>query len=290
MVVIWAVTLCLILLMLLWWRQMERAAVRRAWIEGMHGARNGCCDVGLSVLVADSSDKERYERLLGVEYARFEVVAVVDSEREGALFEVLMARYHLIRVRYRPSGELPLYGVRGLYRSRKRRFRRFVLLDTAAQHTTARLNAAADVASYDYLMPILSGEALRQGAVERLVTELSLHPLGRIEQVVQAPTLRVLVWRRVALARAGGFACRFGSLVASSHRLMCWDSPFVGAGRGAVRLQLMVACVWSVVVGVGWLYDRSWHLPLIWCLALLVGLLVVVRVGQLREISPLDSA
>ena len=79
MVVIWAVTLCLILLMLLWWRQMERAAVRRAWIEGMHGARNGCCDVGLSVLVADSSDKERYERLLGVEYARFEVVAVVDS-------------------------------------------------------------------------------------------------------------------------------------------------------------------------------------------------------------------
>ena len=122
------------------------------------------------------------------------------------------------------------------------------------------------------------------------MTELSLHPLGRIEQVVQAPTLRVLVWRRVALARAGGFACRFGSLVASSHRLMCGDSPFERAGCGALRLLGLVALVWSVVVGLGWLYGRSWHLPLVWCLALLLGLLVALRVRQLREISPLDSA
>ena len=33
MVVIWAVTLCLILLMLLWWRQMERADERWAWMD-----------------------------------------------------------------------------------------------------------------------------------------------------------------------------------------------------------------------------------------------------------------
>lgn len=285
MVVIWTVTLLLMVLAFLWWRQLEHAAVRRAWIKGMHGARNGCCDVGLSLLVADGSEMERYERLLGVEYARLEVVAVVDRERDGALFGALMARYHLIRVCYRPSGELPIYGVRGLYRSRKRRFRRLVLLDMAHLPTTIRLNAAADVASYDYLMPILVGEELRRGTVEQLVTELSLRPLGQIEQVVQAPTLRVLVWRRVALARAGGFACRFGSLVASSHRLMCWDSPFEGAGCGALRRLGLGAVVWSVVVVLGWLYDRSWHLPLVWCLALLVGLLIALRVRQLRDDS-----
>ena len=89
MVVIWTVTLGFVLLALLWWWQMERAAVRRRWIEGMHGARNGCCDVGLSVLVADSSEKERYERLLGVEYARFEVVAVERGDRKAFGEELL---------------------------------------------------------------------------------------------------------------------------------------------------------------------------------------------------------
>ncbi|MBQ5654365.1 MAG: hypothetical protein IIV28_06215, partial [Alistipes sp.] len=63
-------------------------------------------------------------------------------------------------------------------------------------------------------------------------------------------------------------------------------SPFEGAGRGALRRLGLGAVVWSVVVVLGWLYDRSWRLPLVWCLALLMGLLMVWRVRQLRATSP----
>lgn len=286
----WILVVALMVLGVVWWYSFERTWVRCVWLDQMHGARNGTFDIGLSVLVADALDMRRYEALLGVEYARFEVVAVVDGVRDAALLEALQERYHLIQVLYHPSGELPVYGVHGFYRSRKRRFRRLVVVDCRAAQRAARLNAAADVAAYDYLMPIRREEELVTGAVERVVTELALHPLEQIDQLCLAPVLRVLVWRRAALTCVGGFAVPTVGMVSAEHRVWVWISPFQNTNYEGVGLLLVIGGVGLLMVLLGALLSSSWQFPLAALLALLLWGLLGLRYRQLKRLkSPVWS-
>lgn len=268
-----------------WWGCFERARLRGAWLDQMHGARNGTFDIGLSVLVADAQEMPCYEALLSVEYARFEVVAVVDGVRDAALLAALQEHYHLIQVLYRPSGELPVYGVHGLYRSRKRRFRRLVVVDCRVPQRAVRLNAAADVAAYDYLMPIRRDEELATGAVERLVTELALHPLERIDRLCLAPVLRVLLWRRTALSRAGGFAAPSVGVGTAERRVWVWLSPFRTAKSAGGGAWLAMIGVGMPVALLGALLSRSWQFPLAALLALLLWALLLLRYRQLSRLK-----
>lgn len=281
MVLIWLLLWLMAVAVLYGWRKREEARQRRRWLDRMHGARNGTFGLGLSLLVADGVDEERLVRLLGVEYDHLEVVAVVDGGCEALLIERLMARYHLIQVNWHPSEEFAVRGVRGLYRSRKRRFRRLVVLDCRAEQPAARLDAAADVASYDYLMPLVGGREPLKGAVERLVTELALRPLDSVDQICLLPTFTTLVWRRTALVRVGGFSCRPLSVVAAPHRILLWESPLSRGGRRKVRMRWSVVGAVAVLLVARSLQVGQWY-PLIVGLATLGWLaLVWLRLRQL---------
>lgn len=271
--------------LLVWWLQ-ERARWHRLWLDEMHGARSDTLGVGISVLVAGEPSLHRYERLLGVEYARLEVVAVVDGGVQGALLERVIARYHLIRVGYHPSGELPVRGVQGLYRSRRRRYRRFVLLDCRAVGEKSQLDAAADVASYDYLLPLRGAELPAVGTIEALAAEMALRPIGRVDQLCLLPSLRTLLWRRVALVRQGGFASGCGLLPTAERRVLWWGSPLRERSCAKWRsllvysaLLLVFSFVWGLSVG-------RWQLLVGWLFTLLLVLLVRLRTAQIRREYP----
>lgn len=270
------------------WRKREEARLRRLWLERMHGARNGTFGLGISALVADGVDEERLARLLGVEYDHFEVVAVVDGERDALLVERLMARYHLIRVAWHPSGELSVREVQGLYRSRKRRFRRLVVVDCRAEQRILRLNAAADVASYDYLMPLVEGREPLKGAVERLVTELALRPLDSVDQICLLPTFTTLVWRRTALVRVGGFVCRPLTVVSPPHRILRWESPLTTGCRRGLRMRWSVAAVVLVLSVAEGVMAGQWQPPVAALATLGWFALLALRLRQLTaELQPL---
>lgn len=174
--------------------------------------RGVLCDVGegvgISLLLANAGDLCQIADLLDTEYPRCEVVAVLDGQQRAEEFRAVVAAYHLLRVDYRISRELPATGVRGLYRSRSRSFRRLVLIDRAASVAADDYDAAAGVAAYDYLLPVGPGQFLLPRAVERLAGELAEHrrePLRLIRIRAGVPAALV---HRDAVVAAGGFSGR----------------------------------------------------------------------------------
>ena len=84
-----------------------RIAARRRLYGSMYGLRSDAAgDWGLSVLLAQGSDEAQIAALLATDYERYEVVVAIDGVREAALLQMLLARYRLIRVAGRATGEL----------------------------------------------------------------------------------------------------------------------------------------------------------------------------------------
>lgn len=264
----------------------ERDCAKRQLLRSMHGARSGPVgQIGLSLLLADGISLRRLERLLSVEYALFEVVAVLDAAREEELFGMLVARYRLIRVGYRPTGELPVSGVQALYRSRKRRFRRLVLVDRRENGLTPPLHAAVEAAAYDFLWPLRPDERLTRGAVERAVYALS--------EAAQPPVilrsvsgLRATIYGREAVAAAGGFTrelrrrarpritIRDPLTVRREEVCGGWRSRWLrwfGAGLGVAVLAAGIAAA------------PAWWWAAAWTATLLLLALCRVRIGQLHR-------
>lgn len=258
---------------------LVRRSVERLRLAGrMRGVQGDAPDrVGISLLLTEGTDTEQLIELLSVEYARYEVIVLLDRLREGELFAELVARYHLIRVEYLPSGELPVEEVVGLYRSRKRRFRRLVLLDAVAVTPALRRNAAADVAVGEYLLPVRSDERLVEGIIERLAALLgnSLAPPSLLRTTVGA---RAVLCSREAVVAHGGFA----------HYPHAWQGTLLhapillpAAQREAFVLRPFVLLGLAVAVVVALLLHRAWWWALVATLIPLLCLLTAVRIAQL---------
>lgn len=149
-----------------------RARNKRLLAARMFGTS---CDasgtIGFSLLCSGVRRLSQIENLLSSEYVRSEVVVVADASLRRAFFESLIARYRMIRVEYLPSDEFPVQHVRSMWRSRRRCFRRLVLLDRSEDTSADDWNAAASVASYDWLIPVRDGQYLLPGVLERLSVE-----------------------------------------------------------------------------------------------------------------------
>ena len=115
-------------------RRLLVAAARTAYSDAPDG-------IGISVLCSGVTDPAQLEN------SRYEVVVVLDSRRQAAEFGALVARYRMIRVEWTFAGELEVTGVRALGRSRKRCFRRLVLVDRVFDGAAGDLDAAAAVAT-----------------------------------------------------------------------------------------------------------------------------------------------
>ena len=127
---------------------ISRARSKRLLLNAVRRASSDAPDgIGISVLCSGVTDAAQIENLLSPEYSRYEVIVVLDARRHAAEFAALTARYRMIRVEWVCSGELEVSGVRALGRSRRRCFRRLVLVDRARDSEAGDFDAAASVAT-----------------------------------------------------------------------------------------------------------------------------------------------
>lgn len=211
----------------LWVFPLLRARNKRLLALRMYGTS---CDasgnIGFSLLCSGVRRLSQVENLLSSEYVRSEAVVVVDALRRRVFFETLVARYRLIRVEYLPSDEFPVRGVRSMWRSRRRCFRRLVLLDRPEDTAADDWNAAASVASCEYLIPVRDGCCLLPGVLERLSVEVGQWgpaTVGAVRSWVGGPFVLV---SREAVAAAGGFGRGFLRRIPRRMRHRLWEPVF----------------------------------------------------------------
>lgn len=261
------------LLIFVAWCFACRAERRTRWLDAMYGARCGLLHrVGISVLAAGRTSLARCEELMAVEYPDFEVVLLFDGATNPALLHQLIKRYHLIRVDYLPSGELHPAAVRGLYRSRRRLYRRLVVVDSVATGRRA-LDVMADVATRGFLLPLADHRSLSSRAVEHLALELAFRSHQPPVWLAEWPWSRPLVWQREELIARGGFVWpRGGEGAYLFRRLTTPRHPLLRLRHG-VQLLWMVLLVVPLFAG----DVRGW----MWVVTLLWGGVVWLRVRQL---------
>lgn len=240
-------------------RLMRRGRDARALFDVCRSTRGDAPGgLGISVLCARVRSVDEVERLLSVDYPCSEVVATVDAAQCPELFASLAARYRMFRAMRGSAYELPAPGIRAVLRSRSRCFRRLVLVDRAEDTADGALDAAACVASYDYLLPVRDGERLRRDAVARLAAAVGEHPAGAVDLVVAQPDGRVALVARERLVACGGFAAPLRRCTPRRRRITLWErlSDGEGAGlrlpaavRGAAAGILALACGFTVAMG-----------------------------------------
>lgn len=192
-------------------------------------------EFGISVLCCGVCSPEQVAGLLAEECARYEVVVAIDALRRPVEFEALASRYRMTRVEWRGSDEFPVTGIRAVGRSRKRCYRRLVLVDRAEGTPGEELNAAAAVATYDYLLPLDCGQRLLPDAVARLVVELGSEPAGRLALIRTRIGVPAMLVSREAVVAAGGFSPRLVRSIPRRQRRWLWE-PLIRMPEGRRRL------------------------------------------------------
>lgn len=136
-----------ILFVTLWHRAHRKTAI-------VQMLREGIGHIGISAIVEYPDTPSPLLALLEEEYPHSEAVIITDLQHYLSPFGELIGRFHLVRVNHSHLG-----GVRALYRSRHRAFRRVVMVDLPIEHRMRATNIAKRVASYDYILR-LEGESL----------------------------------------------------------------------------------------------------------------------------------
>lgn len=123
-------------------------------ISLVHLLREDIGHVGVSAIVEYPETPAPLVALLEEEYPRSEAIIITDLEGANPRLGELVMRYHLVRVNHSH-----LDGVRALYRSRHRAFRRVVVVDLPMQHWRQASAIGREVASYDNILH-LHGESI----------------------------------------------------------------------------------------------------------------------------------
>lgn len=246
-------------------------------------ACDGFGRVGVTV-ICGGRDVGRIASLLAVEYPYYEVVVAVDSCREPDVPEYLRSTYCMTGVDYAPSYELSPYGVRALYRSVKRCYRRLVVVDVAGSGSLSEFDAAVGVASYDYVLPLPDHVRLMPGAVERLVIELCLSPVPRLKRIESAVGAPVTLYARENVIDVGGFvsgnvACRRDERRVIYEPVASYDGHVPAAGA---RMAIIAVTGIAVTVVTAVLCSDMWVLAAV-ALAFLFVILAVRAVAPLAN-------
>lgn len=110
--------------------------------------------IGISAVVVYPQTAAPLSALLEERYPHCEMIVVVDLQQQKESFDNLISRYHLVKVNHSH-----LDGVRQLYRSRHRAFRRIIVVDLPYNYHQLAETIAREVASYGYML-FLHGEVI----------------------------------------------------------------------------------------------------------------------------------
>ena len=175
--------------------------------------REGICHIGISAIVLYPESAAPLHALLEEEYPRSEAIIVTDFA--SSPFEELLHHFKLIKVNHSH-----LSGVRALYRSRHRAFRRIVVIDLPALHRHQATTIAKEIATYNCTL-LLQGESIvahniltycaniiathptEQGvAIRALIGAEALLEQGEADSSKALSTARPLAWQRGSVAPA----------------------------------------------------------------------------------------
>jgi hypothetical protein len=218
----------------------------------------GCCEslgfVGCSAICSGVRGIARIEELLGQEYDRYEVIITIDAEQYPEEFRAIISHYRMIRVNCSRSEELPSAAIRNLYRSRQRSFRRLILLDKPHSDIYGDLDAAAIVASYNYLLPVGPTTHLCNKAIESIAITLSeqdFHSIGLLHAVASD----TYIFCRDVVINNGGFSPHIVRQIPRSAQLQTYTPIAIDTKNDteAVALAIIAAIVLPLIfMFVGW--------------------------------------
>ena len=174
--------------------------------------------VGVSAIVEYPETPAPLVALLEEEYTRSEAVVITDLQHRLSPFGELIGQYHLIKVNHT---HLP--GVRALYRSRHRAYRRVVMVDLPVEYSEQATSIGKKVASYDYLLLLKGESVVEPEAITYCANLIALQSPSNVislqsvvgcgarleksgfessERVVRLRTNRALAWRNRTLVFA----------------------------------------------------------------------------------------
>lgn len=201
---------------------------------------NGVSRIGISLLCRDTGRAERLRNLLSVEYPDYEVIVVADSLRQPDSLRQLITSYRMIAVDGRMSGDRHTPRVRRMYRSASRCYRRLLLLDVATTGDKSDLDAAFDVATYDYILPLWGDEKVVPGGIERLIIELSTTSHEPPQAISSDVGASVTLYPRTLLDEVNGVA---GSDATNrlAHRMLF--EPIAVSGNSHARIGQIISAL-----------------------------------------------
>ena len=159
-----------------------------------------------------------------------------------------------------------------------------VLVDRAQDSEAGDFDAAASVATYDYLLPVRAGCFLLPGSVERLVAELGEGRSGSLDLIRSPLGEPAALLSREAVVAAGGFGMRPLRGIPRCRRRMLWE-PLLAAPRSGTRMPgrlrglaaASLAAAFAAAAAAGWWTSAAAlaTLALVWaggeCAARLAG-------------------
>lgn len=175
--------------------------------------REGINHIGISAIVEYPQTSAPLIALLEEEYPFSEAIVITDLKRYGAALGEMISKFSLIKVYH-----YHLNGVRSLYRSRHRAYRRVVLIDLPTEQSKRATRIGKAVAAYSYVL-CLNGESriarntlaycanliASQPTAKALSLSSIIGASARLEKVgkprrehtIHLSASRVLAWRRV---------------------------------------------------------------------------------------------
>ncbi len=188
-----------------------------------YNANDDVAQVGISILVSGVRDLSQIESLLASDYAHYEVIIVGDWADKRSQLRRVISNFSLIEVNYTALKELPSHPIRALYRSRKRLFRRLVVVDRASTIPEDDLDVGAGVSIYENLLALRTSTALKSDSLSTLILKLSTHASGSIDAIQSAIGEQLSLIRREMVVANGGFASSQSLKIKPRRRLLLWQ-------------------------------------------------------------------
>ena len=205
-----------------WHRTRRKARVEQPQYEGIY-------NIGITVALEYPETPAPLFALLEERYPYSEVVVVVDLQQHFPIFGELIDRFRLVRVNHSHLG-----GVRALYRSRFRAFRRVVLVDLPMKHRPRAAKVAKSVALYDYALRLRGESVVARGAIAHCANIIASH------SVVTDISLKSIVGADARLERCDAESLR-GGVKLHTDRVLAWR-------RSGATFAIVALCLPSVLI------------------------------------------
>ncbi len=245
-------------------------ATRRARIDGERLTLRGnpYAETGISVVVAGPQSPYQVERRLSENYVHYEVILATDFETDPFGRE-LLKKYSLIKTDRTPTANPGSADIRGVYRSRQRRYRRLVVVDCRADSVSQGFNCGMDAASYEHAVCLdghtfLYGDALAVLNDEYLRGGPGLVPCAvRLYGTGGTPYGRIDTAVKTAMFGAGfGTAGMRGARIAEAALLPRERAMEAGGFRGDFRPEAELLRRMKVCAAADCRKLRIRHIPL----------------------------